>query len=59
MKFLCRFPCFANTDLHIFTHAAFPNDLSVVVGNNPPDLIEFVHFDDEFKSFTRRQNSET
>jgi len=59
MKFLYRFPCFANPDLNVFTHAVLPNDLSVVVGNNAPDLVELVHFDDEFESFTWRQNSET
>jgi len=28
-------------------------------GREEVDLVEFVHFDDEFKPFARRQNSET
>jgi len=59
MKFLYRFPCFAHPDVHVFTHAVLPNDFSVVVGNNALDLLDLVHFDDEFKSFARGQNPET
>jgi hypothetical protein len=59
MRFLYRFPFFRHADLHVFTHAVLLNDFSAVMGNHAPDLVELARFDDEFKRFARRQNSET
>jgi hypothetical protein len=44
-----RDPAFAHPEPHILTHPALLNDFSAVVGNDAPDLVEFVRFDHELK----------
>lgn len=40
---------FAHPKLHVIVHNGLPNDFSVIVGDDPPYLVELVGFDKELK----------
>ena len=44
-----RGPVFAHPEAYILTHPALLNNLPAVVGDDPPDLVELVRFDQELK----------
>ena len=51
--------CLLNLHLHVVFQVCLFQDPPVVVGNDLPDIFEFIFLDDKFEALSRRQYSQT
>jgi hypothetical protein len=51
--------CPLDLHLHIVSHPELFQDFAVVMGNDFPDVLEFVVFKDKLEAFSGRQYSQT